>query len=159
MRKLQRVLIALAAALVGLIGIVVAPTTASAAVPGWTTIHRWPGGSLFLACKYSETGGYGPVWRTRLVLAHQPGDSVVHLRAGFTVRRITPSGSWQPIATTNLATDRSGQWDVQLATGSQIGAQYRGVWNADRWSWGIGDEHGGLGDTAATRFSSIRTCG
>ena len=44
------------------------------------------------------------------------------------------------MATTSLVTDQVGQWDVKGATVSQIGYRYRGVWYADRWSWGIGDE-------------------
>jgi len=133
-------------------------TTPAAAVTGWKTLHQWPTGSLFLACKYTESGPYGPVWQVRLVLAHQPGTLPQHLRASFRVHRISANGTYRPIATTSLATDSSGQWDVRTATGSQLGAIYRGSWNADRWSWGAGDENGGLGDLAPQRFSLISNC-
>jgi hypothetical protein len=98
------------------------------------------------------------VWQVRLVLAHHPNESVQHLRAHLTVRRMTSSGSFQPMATTSLATDSVGQWDVKTATGSQIGAKFRGTWYVDRWSWGIGDENGGLGDADNHRFSQISNC-
>ena len=98
------------------------------------------------------------MWQVRLVLAHHPNESVQHLRAHLTVRRMTSSGSFQPMATTSLATDSVGQWDVKTATGSQIGAKFGGTWYADRWSWGIGDENGGLGDADNHRFSQISNC-
>ena len=153
---MKRLLVMITLAVAILLGGAVTP--AAAATPGWKTIHQWPTGSVFLACKYTETGGYGPVWQVRLVLAHQPGTVPQHLRASFTVNRISADGVYRPIATTSLATDQSGQWDVKTAPGSQLGAKYRGAWHADRWSWGIGDENGGLGDTNPTRFSSIRNC-
>ena len=153
---MKRLIAMITLALAILLGGTVSP--AAAAVPGWQTLHQWPTGSLFLACKYTETGGYGPVWQVRLVLAHQPGTVPQHLRAGFVVQRIGADGRYRPIATTQLATDQSGQWDVRTATGSQLGAKYRGVWHADRWSRGIGDETGGLGDINPQSFSAIRNC-
>ncbi len=150
---LRRIVLAVALGLAVLGGVA---TPAQAA--GWTTLHRWPAGSVFLACKYTESGPYGPVWQVRLVLAHHPNESVQHLRAHLTVRRMTSSGSFQPMATTSLATDSVGQWDVKTATGSQIGAKFGGTWYADRWSWGIGDENGGLGDADNHRFSQISNC-
>jgi len=152
---MKRLLVMITLAMAILLG---GAATPAEAVTGWKTMYQWPTGSLFLACKYTESGPYGPVWQVRLVLAHQPGTVPQHLRASFTVYRISANGSYQPIATTGLATDQSGQWDVRTATGSQLGAKYRGAWNADRWSWGIGDENGGLGDTNPQRFSAIRNC-
>lgn len=151
---LRRIVLAVALGLAVLLGGVATPAQAA----GWTTLHRWPAGSVFLACKYTESGPYGPVWQVRLVLAHHPNESVQHLRAHLTVRRMTSSGSFQPMATTSLATDSVGQWDVKTATGSQIGAKFGGTWYADRWSWGIGDENGGLGDADNHRFSQISNC-
>jgi hypothetical protein len=113
---------------------------------------------VLLACQYTETGGYGPVWHTRLVLAHQPGESVVHLRGSFTVQRMSADGVYRSIGTTRLATDQIGQWDVRDAFGSQIGGQYRGRWYPDRWSRGFGDETGGAGDVNPTSFGTLRHC-
>lgn len=125
----------------------------------WRTMHRWAAGSVFLACKYTENGPYGPVWQVRLVLAHQPGESVQHLRAAFNVMRVGRDGVHRTIATTPLATDNVGQWDVQTATGSQIGGQTAGGrWVADRWSIGWGDETGGAGDADANPFGQIGSC-
>ena len=153
---MRRILIGILLSVAAIAGLT---TTPAAAATGWTTIHRWPGGSVFLACKYAESGPYGPVWQVRLVLAHNPGEPVQHLRAGFTVRRMGRDGVYRPMHTTSLATDNVGQWDLDTATGSQLGRFVNGRWNADRWSWGIGDENGGLGDTDNHRFGEIKNCG
>ena len=155
MRRLIVTLLVSLATVLG--GVAVAPPAQAAT--GWTTIHRWPRGSVFLACKYTESGPYGPVWQVRLVLAHHPDEAVRHLRASFVVRRRAADGSYQEIGRKSLATDNVGQWDVDTATGSQIGARHQGRWYADRWSWGIGDENGGLGDADPHRYAEISDCG
>ena len=126
----------------------------------WRTIYGWAQGSVFLACKYTEHGPYGPVWQVRLVLAHQPGQATQHLRATFNVMRVGADGVHRTIASTHLATDGVGQWDVRTATGSQSGGQTAdGRWVADRWSAGFSDESGvGAGDANPERFSLIGSC-
>lgn len=157
-RRMRRIVIAALIGVLATIGLIAQPSAAHAAT-GWTTLKRWPNGSVFLACQYTETGGYGPVWHTRLVLAHHPSEGVRHLRATFVVKRMTPWGSYQETARTELATDGIGQWDVRDAFGSQIGAQYQGRWYADRWSYSAGDETGGQGDSNPTAFTQLRRCG
>lgn len=153
---MRRLIGSVVLALAAVVGLTPAPAQAA---QGWTTIRTWPAGSVFLACKYSEYGGpYGPVWQVRVVLAHNPAERVVHLRATFVVQRIGADGAYHPIINTYLATDSVGQWDVKVATGSQIGGLYNGHWYADRWSWGAGDETGGLGDTYPNYFSRIGQC-
>jgi hypothetical protein len=154
---MRRILMTGLVTVLAAVGLVVTAPAADA-VTGWTTLHRWPAGSVLLACQYTETGGYGPVWHTRLVLAHQPGESVVHLRGSFTVQRMSADGVYRSIGTTRLATDQVGQWDVRDAFGSQIGGQYRGRWYPDRWSRGFGDETGGAGDVNPTSFGTLRHC-
>ncbi len=153
---MKRLVCAVVLALATVIGLTAAPAQAAT---GWTTLRGWPNGSVFLACQYSEYGGpYGPVWQVRLVLAHNPNEPVVHLRGTFVIQRMGADGRYHAIASTPLATDSVGQWDVRYATGSQIGGTYNGGWYADRWSWGAGDERGGLGDTSPQSFWQLGHC-
>jgi hypothetical protein len=152
---MRRIAVTLVLSLVAALGLGAAP---AAAASGWTTIYGWRDGSVFLACKYAESGPYGPVWQVRLVLAQNPAETVVHLRAFFVVKRMGPQGAYWQVATTSLATDQVGQWDVRTATGSQLGNYVNGRWNADQWSWGIGDEDGGLGSTEPVSFLAINNC-
>jgi len=154
---MRRILMTVLITALAAVGLVATAPTADAAT-GWTTLWRWGSGSVLLACQFTENGGYGPVWHTRLVLAHQPGESVVHLRGSFTVQRMSSDGVYRAISRTELATDSVGQWDLKDTFGSQIGAQYRGRWYPDRWSRGFGDETGGGGDTSPTRFSTLTHC-
>jgi hypothetical protein len=153
---MRRLLTAAVIAVLAVVGLVVSPQPAEAA-QGWRTIYGWPRGSVFMVCQYTENGGYGPVWHTRLVLAHHPAESGVHLRASFTIHRMTSSG-WRVLNRTELATDSVGQWDVRDTYGSQIGGQYGGRWYADRWSVGWGDETGGAGDAGRNPFTAITHC-
>ena len=70
---MRRILMTVLITALAAVGLVVTAPAADAAT-GWTTLHRWGSGSVLFACQYTETGGYGPVWHTRLVLAHQPGE-------------------------------------------------------------------------------------
>jgi hypothetical protein len=134
---MRRLLITLALTLAVLTAGGLAAPSAHAA---YTTVHRWDGGSVFLACKRAATGPYGPVWHVQLVLAHNPNERVRHLRGWVTVNRMGADGRYQAMASTRLTTDRVGQWDVDVATVSRLGRFVDGRWHADVLTASIGDE-------------------
>ena len=151
---LRRIVLAVALGLAVLGGVA---TPAQAA--GWTTLHRWPAGSVFLACKYTESGPSGPVWQVRLVLAHHPDASSSAPpcppdRPAYDFLRFVPAHGH------DIAGHRQRR---------AVGREDRD-WISDRCqvrrylvrryirSWGIGDENGGLGDADNHRFSQISNC-
>ena len=147
---LRRIVLAVALGLAVLLGGVATPAQAA----GWTTLHRWPAGSVFLACKYTESGPYGPVWQVRLVLAHHPNESVQHLRAHLTVRRMTSSGSFHPWPRHRWP--RQSEWDGRPRPDLRIGAKCGPpqVLPVRRpWSWGLGDEMADSGDADNTALT------
>ena len=121
--------------------------TVVGAVPayaGWTTLGG-AGESVLLACKTSDEGGYGPVWKITLVLAssqsHQVGGAKVAVRRNGRL-----------VSRTRLRTSAPGQWDVKTTYASRLFRdRLRGV-----AGFGDGQGHGSGGRfaIAARRLAS-----
>jgi len=139
------ILLAVALALVG--GI--APARAEA---GWTTLESGYGG-VFLACKTPENGGYGPVWKVRLVLATAQGSP--QAAAHFTVRRPSPGG-FNNVATIYLSAG-GGAWDVRDTYASQLGSYYWGAWHPDQWQYSASFSPN-TGGSGSGGFGQIGSC-
>ncbi len=85
------------------------PTTAKAA-SGWTTLEG-SSSSYLLACKYYETGGYGPVWRVHMLLAN--GSTSVNVASVKVTRYGNTVGAISMYAT-------PGQWVFNDIYASQL---------------------------------------
>ena len=120
---------------------------------GWTTLGSGNGG-VFLACKTSEVGGYGPVWKVTLVLATAQGGPQAAAR--FTVLRPTPYGGPGTVAQVNMAA-AGGAWDVRTIYASQLGSNFGGAWHPDRYSFSLSFRPL-TGDTGSGTFPPIGSC-
>jgi hypothetical protein len=138
---------------VGLLTLALVFAGEAKAQAAWTTLGSGQGG-VFLACKTSESGGYGPVWKITLVLATAQGGPQAAAR--FTVLRPTPYGGPGTVAQVNLAAS-GGAWDVRTIYASQLGAYIGGRWYPDRYSYAI-SFYPQTGSTGSGTFPPMANC-
>ena len=146
MKTLRAVLLTL----VLVLAVGIAPARAEAS---WTTLESGFGG-VFLACKTSESGGYGPVWKVTLVLATAQGGPQAGAR--FVVRRPLPGGVFGHVNTANMAA-AGGAWDVREIYASQLGSFWGGRWHPDQYTYSASflPQTGGSGSGT---FNQIAFC-
>jgi hypothetical protein len=114
----------------------------------WSELRNDDGRVIYLACKTSEVGGYGRVWKITLVMATTPD---WRGSATFTVRR--PTGKLVNRVTVSA---QNGAWDVRTIYAS---AEFKDTWESTIGTGQISTGFGSGGSIGGPRsMNEIAPC-